>query len=280
MLVRPETVENGKQQLISFFSTLLFLNIEVMKANSPYISLLALVSAALFIAACGKDPDPPQPAGSETLKFHIHNTVGTSPFVVDTEYSNAQGKKFTFSHFKYYVSNIGLIKQDGSTLSMGSKVLLVDPTVAEYEIGEVPVGSYKGFFFHVGLDSLTNHGDPSTYDVGHPLAYQTPSMHWSWSTGYLFLKAEGLVDTSAAGGSPTVPVEYHIAVDDLYRRVDFTTSALQVADGSDAVINLNFDIYKLFENVDMATERLTHTFDDMPLAEKIANNYQASFSLE
>jgi hypothetical protein len=33
----------------------------------------------------------------------------------------------------------------------------------------VPVGNYKGFKFTVGLDSATNHKDPTLYSASNPL---------------------------------------------------------------------------------------------------------------
>ena len=46
------------------------------------------------------------------------------------------------------------------------------------------------------------------------------------------------------------------------------------------MIHLNFDLAAALINVDMTSELMTHTMDDMMLATKIANNWQSAFEVE
>ena len=153
--------------------------------------------------------------------------------------------------------------------------------IDEYELGMVPVGNYKGFRFIVGLDSTINHSDPSTFPSSNPLSVQTPSIHWSWNSGYIFWKVEGKVDTTVAQTGPVnVDYLYHIGMDEFKRTIDFSTDAFSVNSGQDQVIHLNFDLAAALINVDMTSELMTHTMDDMMLATKIANNRQSAFEVE
>ncbi|HPA31544.1 MAG TPA: hypothetical protein PLV14_08095, partial [Bacteroidia bacterium] len=64
------------------------------------------------------------------------------------------------------------------------------------------------------------------------------------------------------------------------RTIDFSASAFEVSSNSDYEIGILFDLKKVLNNVDMRTEFGTHTMDNMPLAVKIANNWQGAYSIE
>jgi hypothetical protein len=196
-------------------------------------------------------------------------------------FTDNTGRKFKLSDCRYYISNIVLIKNDGTELPITGKVILANANNNDYEIGTVPVGSYKGFRFMMGLDSATNHSDPTTYPSTNPLSLQTQPIHWSWNSGYIFMMVEGLVDTSlAANGTPNFDFFYHVGLDNMKRTIDLSTSAFTVSGNGENEIGLLFDLRKVLNNVDMRTENETHSMDNMPLATKIANNWQSAFSLE
>ncbi|MBK8847391.1 MAG: hypothetical protein IPO27_12935 [Bacteroidetes bacterium] len=256
-----------------------------MKKNKVILmALVALLTTATIFTGCKKDDDEtpaPTPSTEQKLSFHMHTMVGTSAAVYGTQYQDASGRKFNLSDFRYYLSNIVLIKNDGSQLPISGKVILVNPATSKYELAKVPIGSYKGFKFIVGLDSATNHSDPTTYAAGNPLAIQSPGIHWSWNSGYIFMKIEGKVDTTQAANGPLdFEYFYHIGMDNFKCSIDFSTEAFTVVSGSDYEIGLEFDLLKVLNNVDMRTENATHTMDNMPLATKIANNWPTAFSIE
>ncbi|MBL0052739.1 MAG: hypothetical protein IPP29_15115 [Bacteroidetes bacterium] len=215
------------------------------------------------------------------MAFHLHTMVGSQAAAYGTQYQDATGRKFNVSDLRYYISNIVLIKSDGGLLPLTGKVILANPATNEYELGNVPVGSYKGFKFIVGLDSATNHSDPTVYAASNPLSIQSPSIHWSWNSGYIFMKIEGVVDTTlASNGALDYQYFYHIGLDSFKRTVDFSSEEFTVASGSDYEIGIEFDLLKVLSNVDMRTENSTHTMDNMPLATKIANNWESAFEIE
>jgi hypothetical protein len=248
-----------------------------MKSKTLF-ALLFLFSFSLAIFSGCKDDDAEE---NGMLHLHLHTMVGSAAANYTATFQNAAGRKFNIGDFRYYISNIVLIKQDGSEYPFTGKVLLVDPATHEYELGSIPAGSYKGFKFLVGLDSLTNHSDPTTYSSGNPLAIQTPGIHWSWNSGYIFMKVEGFVDTTAAAsGTPDYEYFYHIGMDMLKRTIDFSNKSFTVEGGKENEIVMEFDLLDMLSNVDMRTENQTHTMDNMMLAQKIANNWQSAFSVE
>jgi hypothetical protein len=240
----------------------------------------ALAVLSIGFVSCKKEETSTKT--SQNLSFHIHTMAGAAEINDADVFTTSTGRKITFSDLRYYISNIVLIKEDGTEYPISNKVLLAGIEKEEHALGEVPVGKYKGFKFLLGLDSATNHSDPSTYAAGNPLAMQTPSIHWDWNSGYIFFKAEGQVDTSAAGNlAPNHDYFFHIGMDMLARQIDFSTSAFEVKADGEKFVHMNFDFLTVIQNVDLTTETMTHTMGPgMPLATKIANNYQAAFEVE
>lgn len=240
----------------------------------------ALAVLSIGFVSCKKEETTTKT--SQNLNFHIHSMAGAAEINDADVFTTATGRKITFSDLRYYISNIVLIKEDGTEYPISNKVLLAGIEKEEHALGEVPVGKYKGFKFMLGLDSATNHSDPTTYEAGNPLAMQTPSIHWDWNSGYIFFKAEGRVDTSAAGNlAPNHDFFYHIGMDMLARQIDFSTSAFEVTADGEKFVHMNFDFLTALQNVDFTTETMTHSMGaGMPLATKIANNYQAAFEVE
>ncbi len=244
---------------------------------STFLTALALVGT-LFVDSCEDE------ATIANLKFHWHTNVGSAAAAYAVDFQTADGRKFNLSDFRYYISNIVLIKDDGTELPLTDKVLLVNPSEQDYDLGSVPTGEYKGFKFMIGLDSLTNHADPTTHAATSPLSIQSPPIHWSWNSGYIFFKVEGMVDSTAAGGqNPNKEFFYHIGLDALKRNIDFSTSAFSVSADETTMENeiaLELDLLEVLDGVNMLTEYETHTFNNMGLATKIADNWQDAFSIE
>ena len=246
------------------------------------IAAITLACTTLLFTSCKKDKsEEPTPSTEQNLTMHLHSNVGTHTANYDSTFINSAGQRFTIEDYRMYISNVVLIKSDGSELPITGKIFLTNPEIDEYELGMVPVGNYKGFRFIVGLDSTINHSDPSTYPSSNPLSVQTPSIHWSWNSGYIFWKVEGKVDTTVAQTGPVnVDYLYHIGMDEFKRTIDFSTDAFSVNSGQDQVIHLNFDLAAALINVDMTSELMTHTMDNMMLATKIADSWQSAFEVE
>ena len=243
--------------------------------NLKSISILFL-AITLFTTSCKKE----NLNTHQLLDFHWHSMVGSKEAALDTTYTS-NGINFNFSSWRYYVSNFTLIKSDGSEYKIADKVFLINMLNDEYSLDSVPVGNYKGFKFTLGLDSTTNHQDPTLYTAENPLALQSYPIHWSWNSGYIFFMAEGQYDSTATTQTPNKDYFFHVGTDDLKRTVDFSDSPFSVVSGADKTIFIEMDFLKAIENVDLATENATHSFGALkPLAIKIANNWQAAFSIE
>ena len=247
-----------------------------------HLYILSLAVAIFSISGCKKDKaDEPIASMEQNLALHIHSNVGIHEANFDSTFQTASGRNFTIEDYRMYVSDIVLIKNEGSEFPITGKVILTNPETDEYDLGKVPVGNYRGFRFQIGLDSLVNHADPSVYPATDPLSVQTPSIHWSWNSGYIFWKVEGKVDTTIAQNGPVnVDYLYHIGTDAMKRPIDFSTDGFSVISGQDQIVHLEFDLLEALSNVDMTNELITHTMDNPSIAVKIADNWQAAFSVE
>ncbi|GAA3966277.1 MbnP family protein [Hymenobacter antarcticus] len=136
-----------------------------MKSFSASVFIGSLALAACGLAGCQNDVATPAIAGTVTL--HLDNgvtmpnpTTGTPTFgslvLGSGAYVNANGDDFTVSTFKYYLSNVKLLKADNSTYALPKTYYLVDqtkPASQELVFSDVPVGDYTGIIFVVGVDS-------------------------------------------------------------------------------------------------------------------------------
>jgi hypothetical protein len=252
--------------------------------NKLYILLIPFL--ALLVVSCkkSKDTEPVEEATTQNMVLHINPMVSSKPLNFYSAFTTATGQKFTLSMFRYYVSNIRLMKADGSEFKVDGKYLLVTPSTADYSIGQVPIGDYKGIKFCVGIDSATNHSDPTIYPTTNPLAIQSPAMHWSWNAGYIFTMIEGSCDTTVNStdtlkfGQYSHGMFFHLGMDMLYRSVNLSSS-FSVNSENAKVLTIQSDINKFFTNIDLKKENGTHTMGTMPLATKAADNIAGMFSI-
>ncbi|MDX2248561.1 MAG: MbnP family protein [Bacteroidia bacterium] len=228
--------------------------------------------------AANYNPDAKESDGNcvfPALSLHFHSLVGEDVFAFNTVY-NINGTAVSFTTAQFYVSGIQ-VGGDGEFDTNEDKYLLVTADKSVYEVGEITTGHKHMLMFNVGVDSVANHSDPTTYATDHPLAPKNPNMHWSWNSGYIFIKIEGLVDTNA-DGTPEAQMELHIGTDAKLTPVALTAHK-EVAT-EEETIHMEVDFAKLFTGIDLTTERITHTGDDPGLAAKLVANVPSAFSVE
>lgn len=259
-----------------------------MKTIIKKVTLLTAL-LAVAITGCKKDKEdnlnPTPTVQTQELSLVFKPVAGADDVDFASAHTTTSGQKFTLSTLRFYMSNIRLIKSDGAEYPLTGKYLLIDPTTSHFHLGGVPVGDYKGLKFSVGIDSATNHMDPTVYPSTNPLAEQTPSMHWTWNSGYIFLMVEGSCDTTVSNtdtltlGQYSHSMYFHLGMDMLLRNVDLSNSAFTVTSGTDKYVYIQTDVNELFNGVDLKTENQSHTMGTMMLATKVADNIADMFSI-
>lgn len=221
------------------------------------------------------------PSAKASLNLNIHQHFGASDLDTSIIYTLTTGQRFRMSTIRYYLSNFRLVKSDNSEVSIPESYFLVRPSVETYSLGEIDPGTYTKLRFYIGIDSATNSGGimPVDRPAGHPLGLQNPSMFWSWSTGYIFMKFEGLADTIPTG-TLNQNFSWHIGDNKSLRAVEIPLNNVILTAGQSGDIHIKSDFNEILKFIDFRTERMTHTMDNRELADKISDKAATMFSVE
>lgn len=241
------------------------MRINILKSFLPLILVLLV-----FVSACDDDNDQPQ-----TVNINLNGQVGTQPLQFLTDYVTAGGRRYHFTKFSFYISNVSLIRADG-TKELVKDVELFDFKTPVVISGDVPRGEYTGLEFGVGLDSLQNAQDPTSFAAEHPQSYAR-APYWGWASKYIFAQIEGKAAPNATD-TPDQNFLYHTGLDSLYRIVTITKN---IEVGSEAEeIDITVQADKLFESehtIDIIAEPISQTMDNYDLARRIADNFSNCF---
>ncbi len=254
-----------------------------------YKSILVILSIGITsCSSCKKDDDNAtttyQP-GSVTLEYEnvvngIHVDISGG-----TNYKNAAGDSFNITLLKYYISNVELLKSDGSYYKVPESYYLINEanvSMHKAVMSDVPGGVYTGIRYMVGVDSTRNVSGAQTgaLDVGN-------LMFWTWNSGYIFFKLEGTSPSAISGTNPTGDYTYHIggfkqSTGANMRTITAAFGENLTVDGSrEAEIHTTVDIQELFKNpVDISLAVDNDVMSPGPVATKIANNYVDMFQFE
>lgn len=189
------------------------------KTNWMIGALGATALAAL--TACGGG------SGERSISIDFAAVAGTTPITCASSLSDlgTTGATGTLSDMRFYISNVKLVKSDGSTESLklnatdnynatlgSDTVTLIDledktgscvgTTAMNTSIkGTVPAGDYVGVKMTVGVPFAMNHTDQGADVSVTPAVVNNavhPGMAWSWASGRKFAKIEATNSTWTA----------------------------------------------------------------------------------
>jgi hypothetical protein len=234
-----------------------------MKNLAIYFTLF--ISLSVFMA-CSKDENPV--ANDVTLRFD--NTFKDKTIVLGnatsseaTTNTSAEGQIHHFSELKYVISNIRLIKVDGTEipyhindLDQGATVVdQAKPQTLSYALSNIPAGEYKQLKFGLGVKSELNTLDQVKFPKFYAAAGANDTqMMWEWGTGYRFTKIEGFYDAdhkqlsvhtgSTVEGEEDDPTSYTQGVD-AYREITLSLPSHAMVGKSTPRITIRADFDKL-----------------------------------
>jgi len=203
------------------------------------------------------------------IQLHLHPKVGTENFSFDQSF-NINGVDVKFDVAQFYLTGFEIEAETTvEDYDFPDTYLLVKGDQHMYDLGDGRVGDIKNFNLKLGVLEVDNHKDPGTFEEGHPLSPQSPSMSWSWNNGYKFIRLEGTADTDGDGSYET-DFQYHLGGDDSL--TDIAIGELNLAvDSETNEIPLKVDFAQFFQNIDIATENVSHGMDN--IAAKMIANY-------
>lgn len=240
--------------------------------NRLIFSLILLTGMASLFSSCKKD--------GKTAEVFLSVRVAPdgNTFQAGDTYS-INGTAVQFTGLQAYFSGLALEDIAGNRYTL-DPVQLIQPDMGEISVGELNRDAYTRLVFNIGIDSFTNHLDPNVYPSSSPLAPQSPNMHWGWTSGYIFLRIDGIYDNNG-DGTPDAGSEFnvHLGTDMFLTEVSLPAT-LGGEDEETIGLPLIFDPIVLFDGVDFPTDNTTHTMDNMPMAMQIRANIPDAFQLD
>lgn len=249
--------------------------------------LLLVFATALFMSGCKKDKDPEIPPGTgvPTLEAAFSAKANTKDFHLNDSFTlAAEGFNYTVDVFKFYVSNLRLVRTADSTEVLLKDIALIDfrkdKASLSFKADQVPEGSYKAVVFGIGVDSVNNAKLPSSFPAGHPLS-SAQGTYWDMASMYRFIIMEGRLDTAALDTIKdyNVPFALHTGTNVLYRTKTIQRN-ITIAKDTKLVLNFELDMDAVLSNSNLKNDPVTHTMGNMPLAQKISDNLVAAISLK
>ena len=266
---------------------------------APMTHFRLLLGGLLLLGCAKKEDAKPTPAAppptvtppaatTGTLTVDVENAVGARILHLDSAYQSPSGEPFTVSLFNYYLSNFKLQRADGSEYAVPESYFLVreqrpnssEPDGKHLVLTDIPVGTYTGVTFLVGVDEARNQAGAQTGALA-----ASNNMFWTWSQGYIFLKMEG--ESPASGDTGSHALVYHVG--DFVRPNNLRVvapalpagAAVQVRGGHTAALRVRTNLLRLFAG---AGPGLTNPVQFGPFwtavggrdAGQIATNYSGS----
>jgi len=260
-----------------------------------FSSFLLLILSVAFLSACRTDPTEPA-ASTGSIQLRFKNKVGDQPLQLNGgTYTNSSGEPFTVTTLNYYISNIKFQKTDGSefTVPQDSSYFLVkqsDSTSQVITLRHIPVGSYAGVTFLVGVDSVRNTMNISRRTGALDPAAGGTGMYWDWNSGYIFFKLEGTSPKAPVDATGLNAFMYHVGLFGGYQsrtlnnlktvRIPFNARVAQVTASGAPVVQIKADVAKVFSGVKTLSIAQTPTIMISALSADVASNYAQMFQLD
>lgn len=268
-----------------------------MKAFRTFV--LPVVVASLLFVGC--DADSMHASDEVDLSLRLQPTFGTQNLSTATLYDH-NGAKINVSAARVYLSEIVLTQADGTEVRLTSdpvtvpakdangndithtltdKVILAkhDQGESESHLGTVPAGNYSGMSFRIGIVGQDNRVDASQVPATHPMAKQTDkNNHWSWASGYIYLRMDGQVDTDD-DGAVDANWEAHIGGNANSRVVTLDTPFTLTEEANELHLVVDYQHFIHMVNLANPDERITHGMDNPPMAAKVVGMLDGAFML-
>lgn len=241
--------------------------------NTKHVSFLVLTALGAIgvLSSCSKDEVEEAhdhlvgaPHANTVVAFSMSYTRAGAPFDKAVQFTDGAGTPVLVTNLKFFLGQPAFLDDAGdSVAAFPARNYLVDLDDGGLvrNIGELD-GHLHVMSIGVGLDSATNHTDPTL----SPEPMASSGLWWGWAGGYQFLVLEGKYDSDGDGlveGSD-MPFEFHCGMDTAFRRVDLTVHT-DAHTGGNVIIPLNLSIDSLFSGLDVATQPVVHMVNDISL---------------
>jgi hypothetical protein len=262
----------------------------VILTKIVHMSLKSIASVfilALAMASCkDKDPEPVE-VKKATVELKLDTKWQNGDFNLGEVYYDDFTNRIRLDNFMSYFSFMTLTKDDGTEVVI-KDFILADLASNTTISAEIEPGTYTGFKMGIGIPvDYNTHVDPATYPSSSPLSVAgSQGMFWHWNTGYIFVKFEGKVDTSATEGVDLLnSFSFHVGDDQNFRQFTSNNENFVMKAGETTSIGINIHIDQILasggnDSIDLATDAVTHTSGNPNLAQVFIDNMKNCITVD
>lgn len=222
--------------------------------KSIFKNTLAVLALTTFFVSCSNDDSSPADEGTKgDAEIFFDNGVAGDALIIGNTYTNSNGESLTINRLNYIISNIVLIKEDGTEFVYSKEesyfVINHANELQTVHLEAIPAGDYKKVRFGLGVDQQRYlQGEAAQQDFWDLATANDLALNWA--TGYRFINFEG---TFTANGSEAK--DFHVyqgsnsAIDN-YREVtlDLPTTA-RVREGEAPSIHIKVDANVILDGI-------------------------------
>lgn len=172
-----------------------------MKFQSLYMA--AVMAAATLFVSCSNDDDSSKIVAGTTgdAELFFDNGVAGDALILGNTYTNSNAENLTINRLSYIISNIVLIREDGSEFVYPKEesyfVISQEAGLFTVHLENVAAGDYKKVRFGLGVDEQRYLQGETAQQSFWDLAAAN-NLTWTWSTGYKFINFEGTFTSAAS----------------------------------------------------------------------------------
>lgn len=193
--------------------------------------------------------------------LNLQPVFGNQTFVLNQTFIGNDAIAVELEHFNYYLSDVILFHDNGQQTNLPSDIWLVTPTQHSSYLGYLNVNQIDSINFTVGVPKRYNTQDGalaqdiSTYPETHPLSFQSPSMYWGWSFGYMHMIVGGNADSNN-DNIPNAYFELHNLGDNNQQNVRLNTIQTNMANQID--LNYTCHVDRWLHQINLSSIGVVH----------------------
>lgn len=197
----------------------------------------------------------------KNIFLNIDPLFGTQPFALNQTFVGNDGNAVKIEHFNYYLSDVKLFHDNGLQTNLPTDIWLLTPTSHSLYLGNLNVNQIDSINFTVGVPKRYNTQagvlaqDISTYPETHALSFQTPSMYWGWSFGYMHMIVGGKADSNN-DGVPNAYFEMHNLGNNNQQSV--TLASVQTNNGNQIDLHYTCNVDHWLNQMPLSTVGILH----------------------
>lgn len=193
--------------------------------------------------------------------LHLEPLFASQPFALNQSFVGNDGIAVELEHFNYYLSDVKLFHDNGQQTNLPTDIWLITPTQHVLYLGFLQVNQLDSIHFTVGVPKRYNTQagtlaqDISTYPETHALSFQSPSMYWGWSFGYMHMIVGGKADSNN-DGVPNAYFELHNLGNNNQQGV--TLATVQTTTGNQIDLHYNCHIDRWLNQMPLSSVGVLH----------------------